>query len=86
MFNQRDCDRANGADQGSRELAEMFNADQCLEQPPVDMTQDVFLAMIASGSDFEKALGELGVKADPQNRAKIRTTWPEIYAEYAAIR
>ena len=57
------------------------------EKPSSDYmdSQDVFLAMIANGGGFVKALGELGVRADPQNRAKIRATWPGIYEEYAAL-
>ena len=48
--------------------------------------QDVFLEMATNRTNgmFTRVLGEAALRADPINRAKIRATWPELYAEAQA--
>jgi len=41
--------------------------------------------MTKSGGSFVKTLGELIQHSDHINRAKIKTTWPEYWAEYLDI-
>ena len=40
-------------------------------------------AMERYGGSFVKKLGELIMLADPENRQKIRETWPKYWLEYA---
>jgi len=39
-------------------------------------------AMTKYGGSFVKALAEAARRADPQNLARIKTAWPEYWAEY----
>lgn len=39
-------------------------------------------AMAKYGGSFVKALAEAARRADPQNLAKIKSTWVEYWAEY----
>lgn len=45
--------------------------------------QDVFLEMATNRTNgmFTRVLGEAALRADPINRAKIKSTWPELYDE-----
>ena len=42
-------------------------------------------AMEARGGSFVKALGDLARRADNENLAKIKTTWPEYWSQYEKI-
>jgi hypothetical protein len=39
-------------------------------------------AMAKYGGSFVKALAEAARRADPQNLARVKTAWPEYWAEY----
>lgn len=40
----------------------------------------VLSTMIQKGGSFVRALGEAGLRADPQNLLKIKNAWPEYWA------
>lgn len=46
---------------------------------------DIADAMSKYGGSFVKGLGDLMYRADPLNLEKIKKTWPEYMAEYAAM-
>jgi len=39
-------------------------------------------AMIEYGGSFVRKLGAAALVADPENLAKIKTTWPDYWAQY----
>lgn len=41
--------------------------------------------MSGCGGSFARALADAGYRADSVNLAKIKATWPELWAEYAAM-
>lgn len=45
----------------------------------------VILAMIRYGGGFVKALGEAAVRADPQNLARLKSTFADYWQEYADL-
>lgn len=52
------------------------------------MTEDTFkitAAMIQRGGNFAMKLARLARAADPENLAKIKSTWPEMWAKYRAF-
>jgi hypothetical protein len=43
---------------------------------------DVALTMIEYGGSFVRKLGAAALVADPENMGKIKTTWPDYWAQY----
>lgn len=59
---------------------------------PEDATSDTkpyyhaaAVAMIAHGGSFASALGQLYLCGDPTNQFRVRSTFPSLFARYAAI-
>ncbi len=46
---------------------------------------EIVQAMDRFGGSFVRALAELCHRADPENLAKIKETWPEYWQEYAEL-
>lgn len=46
---------------------------------------NVIFAMLEFGGSFVKALGEAAMRADLENLAKIKKTWPEIWENYQKL-
>lgn len=46
---------------------------------------EVVRTMERFGGGFVRTLAELCHRADPENLAKIKATWPEYWSEYAAM-
>lgn len=46
---------------------------------------DVVRTMERFGGGFVRALADACHRADPENLAKIKATWPELWAEYAEM-
>jgi hypothetical protein len=42
-------------------------------------------AMITQGGSFVAALGHAYIKADPDNKQKLRTAFPDIFDKYTTI-
>lgn len=45
----------------------------------------VACAMNRYGGGFVRVLGELAMRADADNLAKIKAIWPELWAKYAEV-
>lgn len=43
---------------------------------------DVAKTMIEYGGSFVRKLGAAALVADPENLAKIKTTWPDYWSKY----
>ena len=46
---------------------------------------DVIQTMIAHGGSFVSALGNVAARADAENLARIKETWPEIWDHYRNV-
>jgi len=46
---------------------------------------DVIYAMLEFGGSFVQALARAYRAADPENRRRIRSTWPEYWQKYSTL-